>query len=193
MPLSFKSDSHGTIAFGFFNIETDLLLLENYFFFAENFCKGMIEMAAQTNGGQKRIQLPVYYIADPEDIGDLMGAIHGVRFKGFIGTVYTLFPFPEDEKAFKQNPKGYQTRKRVIDQIEPVAEKKALTIEIFEAGQGHIGPYRFSARVFRELIQYVWQGGYPGWKEEIRPPYLLEMKETLQKSPAPFFKGVFSS
>jgi len=28
MPLAFESLSHGTIAFGFFNIESDMLLLE---------------------------------------------------------------------------------------------------------------------------------------------------------------------
>ncbi len=32
MPLSFRSENHGNIAFGFFNIESDMLLLENYFF-----------------------------------------------------------------------------------------------------------------------------------------------------------------
>ncbi|MGD2186296.1 MAG: hypothetical protein PVI71_09215 [Desulfobacterales bacterium] len=32
MPLAFESLSHGSIAFGFFNIETDMLLLENYFY-----------------------------------------------------------------------------------------------------------------------------------------------------------------
>jgi hypothetical protein len=33
MPLTFESISHGTIAFGFFNIDSDMLLLEKYFFF----------------------------------------------------------------------------------------------------------------------------------------------------------------
>jgi hypothetical protein len=33
MPLAFESESHGTIAFGFFNIESDVLLLDRYFFF----------------------------------------------------------------------------------------------------------------------------------------------------------------
>jgi hypothetical protein len=30
MPLAFESISHGTIAFGFFNIDSDMLLLEQY-------------------------------------------------------------------------------------------------------------------------------------------------------------------
>ncbi len=32
MPLSFESRSHGPVAFGFFNIESDMLLLERTFF-----------------------------------------------------------------------------------------------------------------------------------------------------------------
>lgn len=31
MPLAFDTLSHGTIAFGFFNIDSDMLLLEQYF------------------------------------------------------------------------------------------------------------------------------------------------------------------
>jgi len=37
MPLAFESLSHGTIAFGFFNIASDMLLLEHYFLFATDF------------------------------------------------------------------------------------------------------------------------------------------------------------
>jgi hypothetical protein len=32
MPLAFESISHGTIVFGFFSINADMLLLEQYFF-----------------------------------------------------------------------------------------------------------------------------------------------------------------
>ena len=38
MPLAFESLNRGTIAFGFFNIDTDLLLLQQYFLFADDFC-----------------------------------------------------------------------------------------------------------------------------------------------------------
>ncbi len=34
MPISFPSKSHGQIPIGFFNIETDMLLLDRYFFFS---------------------------------------------------------------------------------------------------------------------------------------------------------------
>ncbi|MEN8211637.1 MAG: hypothetical protein ABFR31_07950, partial [Thermodesulfobacteriota bacterium] len=100
MPLSFCSDNHGNIAFGFFNIESDMLLLENYFFFADDFCDFICKSASKTlkedDVWQEEFKFMVYHIADPRDIGDLMGAIHGVRFTGFIGETYKLFPFPEN-------------------------------------------------------------------------------------------------
>ena len=44
MPLTFESLSHGTIAFGFFNIESDLLLCDRYFLFADDFCANIVAM-----------------------------------------------------------------------------------------------------------------------------------------------------
>ncbi len=111
MPLSFKSENHGNIAFGFFNIESDMLLLENYFFFADEFCRLISDAAVSLpdetenlqGSGQKESEfgLKVYHIADPSDIGDLMGAIHGMHFTGFIGETYKVFPFPENPWDFK--------------------------------------------------------------------------------------------
>lgn len=192
MPLSFSSESHGNIAFGFFNIESDMLLLENHFFFADEFCDWIIEMAAQDNKEKKRFQYPVYYINDPNDIGDLMGAIHGVRFTGFIGKVYTHFPFPDDSEAFKQNPEGFKTQEIVKSLIEPFSTITDMAITFDVDAQVYIGPYQFDKTVFHELIRYVWQGGYPRWKNEIRPPYVMEMKKNLGKSCNAFYKGVFS-
>ena len=75
MPLAFKTLSFETIAFGFFNIESDMLLLERYFFFASDFCLSIQELAGKT--GAQDISLPfnVYDIEDPTARGDLMGAI----------------------------------------------------------------------------------------------------------------------
>ena len=193
MPLSFRSQSHGNIAFGFFNIESDMLLLDNYFFFADDFCQWINKMAKQDDDELKKLECQAYFIADSEDIGDLMGAIHGIRFTGFIGKVYTLFPFPDDPQAFKQNPEGYQTRKIIISEIEDISKNKEILFEFFKDGQVKIGPYLFDKTVFHELIRYVWQGGYPRWKDEIRPPYVTGMKESIIDSHNSFFKGVFSS
>ena len=46
MPLAFQSKSHGSVAFGFFHIETDMLLLDRCFFFCTDFCRVLSEMAA---------------------------------------------------------------------------------------------------------------------------------------------------
>ena len=192
MPLSFRSQNHGNIAFGFFNIESDMLLLENYFFFADDFCQWINKMANQDDDELKRLECQAYYI-DGEDIGDLMGAIHGIQFTGFIGKIYTLFPFPDDPQAFKQNPEGYQTRGIIISQIEDVSKKREILFEFFKEGQMKIGPFLFEKSVFHELILYVWQGGYPRWKDERRPQYVIEMKESIINSHNSFFKGVFSS
>ena len=47
---------------------------------------------------------------NPGDVGDLMGAIHGIRLVGFIGDTYKRFPFPAARADFKQNPDGYRNR-----------------------------------------------------------------------------------
>ena len=193
MPLSFRSKNHGNIAFGFFNIESDMLLLEKYFFFADDFCRWMKRMAKEDDARVKKIEHPVYYIADPNDIGDLMGAIHGIRFTGFIGKLYTLFPFPDDPEAFKQNPDGFGTREVVRSHIEPFSAIRDISIEIYKNEKAKIGSYVFDKKVFHELIEYVWPGGYPRWTDEVRPEYVIEMKECIQKSRNSFFKGVFSS
>jgi len=193
MPLSFRSKSHSNIAFGFFNIESDMLLLEKYFFFADDFCRWVNQMAKEDDSGIKSFEYPVYYIADPNDIGDLMGAIHGMKFTGFIGKLYTLFPFPDDPKAFKQNPEGDATRQVVRSHIDSVSKIQDISIEIYKEDQAKIGSYVFDKNVFHELINYVWKGGYPRWKDEVRPQYVIDMKECIEKSHNSFFKGVFSS
>jgi hypothetical protein len=53
-----------------------------------------------------------------------------------------------------------------------------------------IGPYRFSGSSFRALIRYVWQGGYPRWKDEQRPDYVLAMKERIDQSHCSLFQGL---
>jgi hypothetical protein len=36
MPLAFRATSHGMVVFGFFNVETDLLLLDRLFLFPDD-------------------------------------------------------------------------------------------------------------------------------------------------------------
>jgi hypothetical protein len=118
-----------------------------------------------------------------------MGAIHGVRFTGFIGAVYQQFPFPAREEDFRQNPSGNQTRAVMEKTMAPFGAR--IQVQVKTGALGHIGPFQFEPPVFQELLWYVWQGGYPRWKDQVRPGYVMEMNQALQKSKNPFFQGMF--
>ena len=191
MPLEFQSLSHGPIAFGFFNIESDMLLLEHYFFFANEFCKNISNLSERKEADSKGNIWHVYYIERPSDIGNLMGAIHGVIFQGFIGEVYKLFPFPALPEGFKQKPDGAKNRKTVENLIQHFATAIDIAVVINEDRKKvSIGDYSFSRDSFHELIQYVWRGGYPRWQNEVRPDYVLAMKKAIETSNESLFEGL---
>jgi hypothetical protein len=181
MPLAFESLNRGTIAFGFFNIETDLLLLQQYFFFADDFCTRVLRLAQGQEPHETAWE--VYCIEDQRKIGDLMAAIHGIRYTGFIGEVYKQFPFPRKESEFKQKPEGFQNRAWMVSLAEQWAASKALPVRVDRQRETvSLGEYLFTREVFHQLINYVWVGGYPRWKDEIRPDYVMEMKFGLEES-----------
>ncbi len=189
MPLVFDSLSHGEVAFGFFNIETDMLLLEDHFFFASDLCQGIIDISAGTSDEEPASLNG--YILEYKVIGNLMGAIAGVDLRGFIGEVYNMFPFPHEPESFKQNPEGYRTRDRVETVIRRYAGPASIPVAVdSSSGSVKIGEYRFSNEQFHRLVQYVWAGGYPRWKDGVRPPYVIEMKEKIERSSHPAFKGI---
>ena len=191
MPLAFESISHGTIAFGFFNIDSDMLLLDRYFFFSTAFCRHIDDIAACEPGESKQLSWQVYHIPDPERIGDLMGAIHGVRFSGFIGEVYKRYPFPQKEADFKQKPEGTRTQDIVEAIIKKFGKRSSVLFTTDDAqNEASIGPYRFSKDGFQALIRYVWQGGYPRWKDAQPPDYVLAMKDRIHTSDCPLFQGL---
>jgi hypothetical protein len=189
MPLAFESISHGKIAFGFFNIETDMILLENYFLFAEDFCRYLCEAAENEKNSFKTVW-EVYRIQH-ENIGNLMGAIHGIDLRGFLGEVYRLFPFPKKEEEFKQNPEGYKNRRVVETMMQRYGERATASFGIDEKiGRIAIGEYIFNKPSFQELVRYIWRGGYPRWKDEIRPDYVIAMKDKIDQSRNPLFDGL---
>ncbi|NOY44868.1 MAG: hypothetical protein GXP50_05385 [Deltaproteobacteria bacterium] len=162
MPLAFPSRSHGTIVFGFYNIETDSLLLEDLVFFCTDFCE-VLAKVSPTEGGTGR--LPGYRFVSRRAIGDLMGAIRGERFVGYLGEVYRKWPFPEDPAAFRQRLKGHQTRPEVERLLARWARKVTIPVNWAPAQDlAGIGPYEFSAPQFRALVEYVARGGYPTWE-----------------------------
>ena len=191
MPLAFESLSHGTIAFGFFNIESDMLLCDRYFFFADEFCAQIELIAGHVEEPEYQAIWRVHTIEGPEKIGDLMGAIHGVRFTGFIGELYRHFPFPEQPGDFKQNPAGAQTQALVTDIVSTYARHEEIQIVVDNNRlETAFGGYRFNRNQFQQLLKYVWRGGYPRWKDGIRPAYVLDLKRKILAHPKGIFKNI---
>lgn len=183
MPLAFTSLSHGTVPFGFFNIKTDMLLLSQRFFFADQFCAAVEALARSGDGGSA--QLPGWSIDSPEQLGDLHGAIAGQVLTGFIGATYKRWPFPALPGDFKQDPHGQLTQAETEAMILPFARDEPLTL----GWQGQVisvGDMDFDLPGLGELVLYVDRGGYPRWQDERRPAYVARMMAALQASESPF-------
>ena len=189
MPLEFHSLSHGRIAFGFFNIETDLLLLEKYFFFAHFFCNTVEKIASLQGHEVDKIVLPGYVIERSGDVGNLMGAIQSRDLSGFIGAVYQLFPFPESPEKFKQKSDGVANRAVVKKLINRWGKPAKILVEVEARSQRvKIAELLFSKAALHELVAYVWQGGMPGWQDNLKPDYVIAMKNAINTSISPIFK-----
>jgi hypothetical protein len=191
MPLAFESINRGLIAFGFFNIETDLLLLDHYCLFARPFCRNISDLAERPLVNTYETFWEAYAIERREEMGDLMAAIHGVRYSGFIGEIYRRFPFPRREEDFKQQPEGWQNRSVVTPILERYAETTRLSLRLDPVnGTVSVGEFLFTKEVFGALVDYVWLGGYPRWKDGIRPEYVLHMKQKVEESKNWLFSGL---
>ncbi len=189
MPLAFQSLSHGQVAFGFFNIETDMLLLDVHFFFADDLCRAVKEIG-EGSAGPLSIDLAAYTL-EPSRIGNLMGAIHGIDLRGFIGEVYGCYPFPREEEKFRQQPEGFRNRGVIEAIIGKYAGLKPIGIT-FDPQEGtvNIGGYIFDRKEFHRLILYVWAGGYPRWRDGLRPDYVMEMKRVIESSRSTLYTGL---
>lgn len=181
MPLSFETVNQGVIAFGFFNIDSDMLLLDKYFMFASDFCAWVIEWSKDSGDKDQESSKEIFIIDETENIGNLMGAISGVVFTGFIGEVYKKYPFPKEPDEFRQKTDGFKNREVVEGIIKDFGVKKMVEIKISKAKETiSIGDYTFSKKQFHEVLSYVWRGGMPKWKDEQRPEYVdTMMKEIL--------------
>jgi len=190
MPLAFESTSHGTFAFGFFNIRSDMLLLDNRFFFATGFCALMTDLVGIAADAHEA-SMDGWIIDRPKDVGDLMGAIRGRRFTGFIGDTYRRYPFPAAPEDFRQAPEGDGTQAEFAAMIERYARRGPIPFEAdSKADRVAIGGVEFTVAVFHDLLRYVWRGGYPRWRDEVRPAYVMEMKEILERSASRLFDGI---
>ena len=190
MPLRFESISHGDIAFGFFNVKSDMLLLENNFFFADYFCQQITALEDSYGEGQT-CQWDVWHIQNRSDIGGFGSVMGEVRDVGFWGELYRLYPFPKRPEEFHQQPDGWQTQPEVVDIIGNYGAQRKISFSVDPHNERVcMGEYCFSYDVFKQLIQYVWVGGYPRWQDGIRPQYVLQMKEKIAASEKPFLGGI---
>jgi hypothetical protein len=191
MPLAFESINRGVTAFGFFNIDSDLLLLDHYFFFAQPFCENVGDLAERQLDETEEEFWAVHTIDRREDIGDLMAAIHGVNHSGFIGAVYKRFPFPQKEEDFKQKPEGWKNRGVVTEILEKYAQATRICLRLDRPNRtASVAEFLFTQEVFGALIDYVWLGGYPRWKDGVRPEYVLRMKKSIEQSNNWLFSGL---
>jgi hypothetical protein len=189
MPLEFDSLSHGRIAFGFFNIETDMILLQYYFLFAQDICDYISKIAEAPLKETYESSRGIYLIENNADMGNLMGAIYGIDLRGFIGEVYKIFPFPEEREKFKQNPEGFKTRRLIERLIQKYGKETDIQFLIDPKNDKiGIGEYFFDRTSFQELIKYIWLGGFPRWKDGIRPDYVLRMRQMIEQSKYPVFE-----
>jgi hypothetical protein len=119
-----------------------------------------------------------------------MGAIHGIDHRGFVGEIYKRFPFPGRQEDFKQNPDGFQTRTLIENLIRKCGLKMNLRFVMDQTSQQvAIGEYLFDKLSFHELIRYIWMGGFPQWRDAIRPDYVMIMKEKVEESKNSLFWG----
>lgn len=190
MPLAFHSLSHSTVTFGFFNIETDMLLLGNLFFFASDFCAVLGELCR----GERDATMGGWRIDETASIGNLHEAIAGEDLSGFIGATYERWPFPQSPEDFRQHPRGHENRPQVEEMVREFGAREEIPIaraaepraaEPVEAAPSHtfsIAEYRFDAAGLLALVAYVQRGGYPRWRGSVRPQYVLDMNEALKVS-----------
>ena len=169
------------MAFGFFNIETHLMLLERLFFFADDFCRAARELV---HGPRAVLE---GYRVEREQLGDLHGAIAGEDLSGFIGATYRLFPFPSEPEAFRQAPDGERNARVVSDLLCRFGVPERIPL-LFDAVRDavEVGEIHFSRPGFVALLRYVVQGGYPRWREERRPLYVEQMLADLTSAESPF-------
>lgn len=191
MPLGFNSLNHGVIAFGFFNIETDLLLMQNRVFWCRDFCALFTDLGATEAHKIFQARLPAWIIQNQEDLGDLHGSIAGRTHYGLIGELYRRWPFPSDPAGFRQKPAGAATKAEVLEILERFGQQAELEIRA-EASQDlcDLGGISFNGDGTRALANYVWRGGMPGWQDGQRPDYLWEAAADWRGAVNPLLAGM---
>jgi hypothetical protein len=188
MPLGFRTLSHGVIPVGFFNIDCDLLLVNNYFAFATDVCEWISNWAKELPEEGETAK-DFYVIGSSRDIGNLHWAINGIDHHGFIPEVYRVYPFPALPEDFKQKPEGWENRGVVEPIVKKYAEEQSIAIRFYEGTKTvAIGDYVFEKQVFHEILDYIWRGGMPMWRDNDPPQYVRDMMEAVRASAVWLFR-----
>lgn len=167
-----------------------MLLLDRYFFFASDFCRHVIDLARDYSDKPYQADWSVH-VLPYEAIGNMQGSITGTDLSGFIGAVHRIFPFPKDLADFKQNPEGYAARERIEALATTFVPVQSVPAAADPNGEFvAIGEYVFNRPQFQALLVYVWLGGYPRWKDTVRPDYVLEMAAAVKLSDHPLFVDI---
>ena len=184
--MAFTTLNRGVIPFGFFNVKSDMILLAEYFMFADALCVGIEELAR----GALEMGLPAWSITDRQRLGDFHGAMAGTELWGFFGAVYRRFPFPSRAEDFHQEPQGGRTQ----DDMRLLADEWAQPSELTVAADPStavidLGGYRFDPDGFAALVLYLWQGGAPRWKGDVRPAAVEHMMQAVRTAGSWLFPG----
>ena len=92
-------------------------------------------------------------------------------------------PSPAAQEDFKQQPEGWQNRVPAEEIAREFGDFRDVPFQFDkERSTVDIGIYKFDKLGFRELILYVWRGGMPMWRDEIRPQYVLDMMDAVNTS-----------
>jgi len=79
----------------------------------------------------------------------------------------------------------------VRDMISDYTRQVLLPVEAnHRALEVDIGEYKFSCKTFQEIIKYIWPGGYPRWRDAIRPNYVLDMKSKIEDHRQGLFENI---
>lgn len=191
MPLGFDTINRGVIAFGFFNIESDLLLMHQHVLWCRDFCELIIDLSKTEPHKLFQSWLKTWFVPTFQDLGDLHGSIAGSSHYGLIGETYRRWPFPRDMADFKQKPAGAAPKEEVQAIVDRFTTAQELDVRADpETAVLTIGPYQFNPDQTRALADYVWRGGMPGWLNGERPDYLWEAMADWREALSPFVAGM---
>jgi hypothetical protein len=181
VPLAFDTVNQGTIAVGFFNVESDMFLVGDYLLFASDLCGWIAEQAARIEPDYSEDH--EVWRVEPQAFGDLHGAMGGWDPGGFLGEVYARYPFPALREEFHQKPQGYRTRAVFEEMVARHGTCTVITLRADSVARTYaFGRFVFAVEWWRAVIDYLWRGGMPRWQDEERPEYVKAMAQAVEGS-----------